>query len=291
MPLADGPTPAPDPHSWSTIDSASDPAEFVRFLDATRRENRQRVACAPALAFDFLDIHRRHVVLDCGCGTGEDARAMAVLTGSSGQVVGIDSSAVMVAESRRRSAGKSGPVRFEVADVAHLPFADESFDRIHATTLLQHVPDPGLALTEMARVLRPGGLMAVTEHDWESLILPSPNHRLSRLVTQAHSGSIAHGSIGRHLTHLMRRAGLEVTVQVMKGSLTGFDTVRPWLLDAPLQTLLDGGSINATEAAEWLAGMERRAGDGRFVAFITIFRAVGRKGEPSGERPATFVHT
>src|SRR5579885_1250996 len=51
-------------------------------------------------------------------------------------------------------------------DGTRLPFADGSFDRIIASEVLEHIPDDGAAMAELARVLRPGGTLAVTVPAW-----------------------------------------------------------------------------------------------------------------------------
>jgi SAM-dependent methyltransferase len=59
-------------------------------------------------------------------------------------------------------------IEFTVADVHALPFADDSFDVVHAHQVLQHVADPVQALREMARVARPGGVVAVRDSDYSA---------------------------------------------------------------------------------------------------------------------------
>ena len=77
---------------------------------------------------------------------------------------------------RRRRVGP-GNVTFEVADLFALPFADGSFDVVHAHQVLQHVADPVAALVEMRRVCRPGGLVAARDADYPTFTFwppPSP---------------------------------------------------------------------------------------------------------------------
>lgn len=93
-------------------------------------------------------------VLEVGCGEGELA---ALLTGTVGDVVAIDQSPRMVELARARG------VNALVADVQDLPFPDASFDAALAAWMLYHVPDLDRAVAEIARVLRPGGvIVAVT---------------------------------------------------------------------------------------------------------------------------------
>jgi SAM-dependent methyltransferase len=93
-------------------------------------------------------------VLEVGCGEGELAERLIAVVG---EVVAIDQSPRMVELTRVRG------VDARVADVQELPFPDDSFDAVLAAWMLYHVPDVDRGLSEIARVLRPGGrLVAVT---------------------------------------------------------------------------------------------------------------------------------
>jgi SAM-dependent methyltransferase len=103
-------------------------------------------------------------VLDVGCGSGYTACLIAERYGS--RVQGIDLSEVMIAraEERARRRDLSDRVEFRVADVFDLPFEDDSFDVAIAESVLTPLPgDKGQAVGEMARVIRPGGLIGVNE--------------------------------------------------------------------------------------------------------------------------------
>ncbi len=94
-------------------------------------------------------------LLDAGCGTGDDAAWIAAETGA--DVVAVDLTPRMVEITAARG------IRAVEADLRELPFADASFDCALASNVLYHVPDPGEALAELARVLEPGGhLVALT---------------------------------------------------------------------------------------------------------------------------------
>jgi SAM-dependent methyltransferase len=105
-------------------------------------------------------------LLDVGCGPGTITVDLARRLGS-GPVVGLDSAATVI-DVARSTAADSGVanVRFAVGDVCQLDFADASFDVVHAHQVLQHLSDPVGALTEMARVCRPGGLLAARDGDY-----------------------------------------------------------------------------------------------------------------------------
>jgi SAM-dependent methyltransferase len=105
----------------------------------------------------WLDVEARARWLDVGCGTG--ALAETVLdTAAPEQVTGADPSEPFVGAARERLAGR--PAEFVVADAQALPFDDGSFDAAVAGLVLNFVPHPAAGLAEMARVTRPGGVVA-----------------------------------------------------------------------------------------------------------------------------------
>ena len=67
-------------------------------------------------------------VLDVGCGLGHEVIRLAELVGPQGRVIGIDANSAMVTEARRRAAGLTLPIAFEVGDARHVGFPDNTFD-------------------------------------------------------------------------------------------------------------------------------------------------------------------
>ena len=117
---------------------------------------------APLLV-QFADVRDGADVLDIGSGTG--ALADAVVTAAPlSRVTGIDRSEPYVAMARARH--QKPRVRFEVGDAQHLPFGDASFDWTLSLLILNFMPDPEKALTEMVRVTRPGGIIAAAVWDY-----------------------------------------------------------------------------------------------------------------------------
>lgn len=78
--------------------------------------------------------------------------------------VGVDLSPGMLAEARRRADALGRAIELVEGDAQRLPFADASFDTVAISLGLCTVPDPALALREMARVCRPGGRVVLLEH-------------------------------------------------------------------------------------------------------------------------------
>ncbi len=102
-------------------------------------------------------------VLDCATGTGDLALAFKRAVGPSGEVVGTDFCAEMLASAPAKAQRAGLPVRFEVADALALPYADASFDVASIGFGIRNVDDPVRCLREMSRVVRPGGRVVVLE--------------------------------------------------------------------------------------------------------------------------------
>jgi demethylmenaquinone methyltransferase/2-methoxy-6-polyprenyl-1,4-benzoquinol methylase len=110
-----------------------------------------------------LDLQPDARVLDVATGTGAVAFELVRQHGCS--VVGIDRSAEMLAVARARVAtrGLAAKIELHEARAEALPFADASFDAVTVTYLLRYVDDPAATLNELARVVRPGGTLAMLE--------------------------------------------------------------------------------------------------------------------------------
>ncbi|MFI8441872.1 class I SAM-dependent methyltransferase [Streptomyces rochei] len=98
-------------------------------------------------------------VLDAGCGTGRALPPLRAAVGPSGLVVGADLTPAMLQAAVR--AGRDRDGRLLLADVAALPLHSRSLDAVFAAGLVAHLPDPPANLRELARVVRPGGVLAL----------------------------------------------------------------------------------------------------------------------------------
>lgn len=119
----------------------------------------RRLTALGQLPTDWLSIPPGGVALDVGSGPGNVTAALARAAGPDGLALGIDVSEPMLA---RAVSAQAGPqVGFLRADAQKLPLRDETVDAAVSIAVLQLIPDPAATLAEMARVLRPGGRLAV----------------------------------------------------------------------------------------------------------------------------------
>jgi arsenite methyltransferase len=119
----------------------------------------RRLIAAMQHPADWLDIPPGGTVLDVGSGPGTVTASLARAAGKDGLALGVDISEAMLARAVRNEAGPH--VGFIKADAQRLPLRDDTVDAVVSMAVLQLVPDPSAALAEMARVLRPGGRLAI----------------------------------------------------------------------------------------------------------------------------------
>jgi SAM-dependent methyltransferase len=149
-------------------------------------------------------------LLDVGAGPGTITADFARLVGS---VVSteITADALSLSRDHVHSLGLRN-VEFEVQDVQALTYDDDAFDVVHAHQVLQHVPNPVLALSEMKRVAKPGGRVAARDCDYAACawypLLPELDdwQRLVRSATRANGGE---PDAGRRLVSWARSAGFQ----------------------------------------------------------------------------------
>ena len=149
-------------------------------------------------------------LLDVGCGPGTitvDLAAWVV----PGRVVGIDVSPDPLPEAREAAARAGVDVTFAVGDVYAVEADDDSYDVVHAHQVLQHLTDPVAALREMARVCRPGGVIAVRDVDYAATTWFPADAGLDRwleLYHQVARRNDAEPDAGRRLVSWAHAAGL-----------------------------------------------------------------------------------
>ena len=108
----------------------------------------------------LLDLTAGETVLDVACGPGNTTRSLVAEVGADGLVVGVDSSATMLAQAVRETSA-TDPVGYVRGDAADLPFEAATFDAVSCYGALYLMDEPFDSLRELIRVLKPGGRIAV----------------------------------------------------------------------------------------------------------------------------------
>lgn len=120
--------------------------------------------CGVGNPFSLGKINAGERILDVGCGAGVDAILAAMMAGPDGSAVGVDMVPEMLARaaSNRKMTGVQN-VSFQNAAGNNLPFPDDSFDVVISNGVINLIPDKEGALTEIHRVLKPGGRLMVAD--------------------------------------------------------------------------------------------------------------------------------
>lgn len=121
-------------------------------------------------------------VLDVGCGFGLETERLARLVAPGQPVAGIDESAHFIDVAKKRAAEQGLHIDYRAGLAESLPYADASFDHVRAERLLIYLTDVGKALSEMRRVLKPGGVMAIIEPDFGTTTVNVSDRKLTRRV-------------------------------------------------------------------------------------------------------------
>lgn len=217
-------------------------------------------------------------ILDVGCGLGDDAASLAKLVAPGGSVVGVDASRAMVDSARARHGDLAG-LSFGVAEADALPYESASFDACRIDRVLQHIAEPGPAIAEMVRVLRPGGVLVAYDNDWETLTVDSTDRATTRTVLNNWCDRFPSGWIGRQLVPLFLDAGLTSVesyprtlvlrqLDLADGLYKFFETAAG---------LVTAGVVDRGDADRWSAELRAADAAGRLFTSYTGFLVTGTR--------------
>ena len=149
------------------------------------------------------------VVLDLGCGGGFDVFIAGRKVGNNGRVIGVDMTSEMLAKARKNAVTyqeRTGldNVDFRLGEIEHLPVADNSIDVVLSNCVINLSPDKPQVWREIARVLKPGGRVAVSD-----MVMLQPLPEAIKAMVEALVGCIAGASLRSDLEAMMVEAGLD----------------------------------------------------------------------------------
>jgi SAM-dependent methyltransferase len=185
---------------------------------------RYSTGLAPGLA-DLAGVRAGQSVLDVGCGSGALTAELVRRLGPEA-VAAVDPSESLLAATHARHPG----IDARLAAAEELPYADGTFDATLAQLVVHFMTDPGAGLAEMARVTRPGGVVAASVWDMAGDRAPiSPFWRAVReFDDRAEGESRRAGARAGHLTELFEAAGLREVEETELAASVRHATFEDW---------------------------------------------------------------
>jgi SAM-dependent methyltransferase len=279
--MATATAPAAEPAAGDVYALGSNPAESARLQ---RQSDELRPQTAELL--DRIGLAPGQSAIDLGCGPSGILELLAAAVSPGGRVVGLDADSAHTAMARDY-VSEHGLANVEVvtADARHTGLSPDTFDLVHARTVLVTIPEPQEVLAEMVRLARPGGWVASQEPDIEGGFCYPPLpawDRLREIFRAGFSRSGADLFIGRRLTELYRQAGLEEVEVVVHAPVypAGHSrrTILPDLVRSLRPMILELGLSDEPELAELDRAVREHLADPRTVSLAHLLVvAWGRK--------------
>jgi arsenite methyltransferase len=213
--------------------------------------------------------------LDVGCGPGFLTCELAHEVGPGGRVVGLDESPEMREAARARIDREGVADRVEVreGDAARLDFPTATFDFVTAVQVYLYVPDIQGAMAEAARVLRPGGRLAVVDTDWDSCVWLTADRARHRRVMEKRGKHFVQPHLPPRLPGLLARAGLRLAhaEAIPLLELSGAPGTFSGGLIPPIADLAVRHGVPCEEAEAWKADLLARANGGEYFFSLTRY--------------------
>lgn len=222
-------------------------------------------------------------ILDVGCGTGTAEVKLSRMHLTQVSLVAVDLSADRARAARAAARSHNIRASFAAADGCALPFADATFDAAFCVAVLQHIPDVGVAVRELARVTRAGGRVVAVEPDNSARYFYSSLDAGMRAYEASgrffgslarERGDTSDGAVGPKLPTLFTRCGIELLdVQLFPVSRAQ--------LGPPAKTLWDGRREAVQSALERTPGAATTRLGEEYLALLGAYAAEASAAGPS----------
>jgi ubiquinone/menaquinone biosynthesis C-methylase UbiE len=244
--------------------------EFMQNMPCFQRYKRE--------SLDRLQLKPGSTTIDLGCGLGADAFSMAQIVGPSGLSIGIDNSKRLIERALEIYATYDVPLRFTLADASAIPCEAGSADAIRVDRTLQHVTDPQHVVSEMVRVLRPGGRIVCCEPDWGTYTVNTADRLVGRAIADRWQQDIRNSWIGRQLREMLIKCGvIDVDLTGYLLFTDGWEAANcVFDMKATVEKIMADAAENCEHYTRWL---ERFAAEENLPcsASVTLFMTTGTK--------------
>jgi arsenite methyltransferase len=200
----------------------------------------------------YLSLKPGETVVDLGSGAGIDAFLAARAVGPAGRVIGVDMTPAMLAKARA-NAERSGftQVEFREGRLEALPVADGSVDAVTSNCVINLVPDKAVVFREIARILKPGGRIAISD-----IVLDAELPEAVVNDIYAYVGCISGALLRQEYLAMMRQAGFD---QVTIAKDIDYLAAAGDTLDDPVASALRRHGLPATTVAGKIRSLTIRA--------------------------------
>jgi ubiquinone/menaquinone biosynthesis C-methylase UbiE len=279
--MATATVPGAEPAAADVYALGSNPAESARLQ---RQSDELRPQTAELLA--HIGLEPGQSAMDLGCGPSGILELLSAAVSPGGRVIGLDADPAHTAMASRYVSERGlANVAVVTADARHTGLPSDSFDLVHARTVLVTIPEPQEVLAEMVRLARPGGWVASQEADIEGAFCYPPLPAWDRLREIFRAGFTRSGAdpfTGRRLTEMYRQAGLEEIEVVVHAPIhpAGHSrrTILPDLVRSMRPMILELGLSDEAELAEVDRAVREHLADPRTVSLAHLLVvAWGRK--------------
>jgi arsenite methyltransferase len=222
---------------------------------------------------DALALQAGEQVLDAGCGTGLLLEQMALSVGDNGHAFGVDFSPDMLEVANRRCQGLNN-VELQQGIVESLDFNSDSFDVVSCTQTLLYVKQVEAALTEIHRVLKPRGRVAILETDWRGVVFNSIDNSMTRRILDAWDDAVESPNLPVIIGKLLRQLNFSAikveAIPIINTSYTE-NNFSASMLEWFTRNALKQGAITQQESDQWLQQVQELAQQNAYFFCVNRF--------------------
>ena len=220
-----------------------------------------------------LSVKRGEQILDVGCGVGFLSYEIALQTGDSGRVSGIDQNSEMIRHASNRCESLRN-TEFSEANAEDLPFPKESFDAACCTQVLLYVNDVAQVLSGIRRVLKPAGRIIIVETDWRGVVLNSDYDSITRKIFSAWDAAVPSPNLPVRLGPLLVDNGFcNVDLEPIPILNTEYTPSQfsHGMLNWITRNALKKGVITKEQSQKWLDDLDEKGKSGNYFFCVNRF--------------------
>ncbi len=220
-----------------------------------------------------LSVKRGEKILDVGCGVGFLSYEIALQTGDSGRVSGIDQNSEMILHANNRCESLRNTEFYE-ANAEDLTFTEESFDAACCTQVLLYVNDVSHVLSGIRRVLKPAGRIIIVETDWRGVVLNSDYDSITRKIFSAWDAAVPSPNLPVRLGPILIDNGFcNVDVEPIPILNTEYTPSQfsHGMMNWITRNALKKGFITKEQSQNWLDDLDEKGKSGNYFFCVNRF--------------------